>query len=145
MPGAPQPAEELDDTHVPAGDVGRDLFEYGEGALAPAIIDRLRDIDALAARAEAADQIRCKKFCDIRNDPIVTGLDRLVFPKAVDAAPQDCGLRPDASDQFEQRPPRVELVGVLGAIDSRNEAPQLVSIVGFVMIEVIMHCRRPPA
>ena len=103
MPRAAEPAEELDRARVASGDVGGEFLQDAERAGPPAVVDRLRDIEALRPRVQARHEARGEQVADIRHHPIVTGLDRLVLPQPVDASPNCGGLRTDAVEQFLQR------------------------------------------
>jgi hypothetical protein len=100
---ARQSAEELDPLGVPAADIRGDLFQDAERALAAAVIDRIGDIEPLAARVQAQDQAGIDQFRDVGDHPVVARLDRLVFPVPIDAAAK--GGRGDAHaiDEFAQR------------------------------------------
>ncbi len=102
VPGTAHAPEELDDFGVPTGYVRSDLLEDANGTFAAAIVNRLRCIQALAARVEAGDQVGGERVGDVRNYPIVASLDRLVLPQAIDAAPQNGGLRGDAVHYLAQ-------------------------------------------
>src|ERR1017187_489472 len=55
--GGARRGEEFNDACVPAGDVGGDLFEDRDGTFALAVVDGVGDIEALAARVEAVDEV----------------------------------------------------------------------------------------
>jgi hypothetical protein len=134
MSGAADPAEKLDHLGVPPGDVDRDLFEDRNRAFATPVVDRLGDVQPLAARVEAGHQPGRQQVANIGDDPVVTGLDRLIVPQPIDAAPQDRGLAADAVDQLAQRTGGAGDVGVQRAVDFREEAPQLVRVKGGVVV-----------
>ena len=66
-------------------------------------MDGLGDVEALGARVEARDEVRADQIGDVGDNPVVAGLDRLVGPQLVDAAPDDGHLRTDAVQQLPQR------------------------------------------
>ena len=139
VPRAAQSPEELDELGIPAGDVEGDLLEDGQRPLAPPVVDRLGHVQPLAASVEVGHQVGRQQVADVRDDPVVAGLDRLVFPHPVDAAPQRRGLGADPVHQLAQRSIGIELVRVERAIDRRQQVPQLVGVVGLVVVLVVDH------
>ena len=97
-----EPPERLDDVRVPAGHVPGDLLEHGQRALAPTVVDRLCDLEPLTARV-TADEVGVEQVADVGDHPVIAGLDRLVRPQAVDAAPDDRHLGADPRDQLLER------------------------------------------
>ena len=135
--GPTEPAHLLDDSHAPPGDVARQLLEQCDGALAPAVVDRLGDIDPSAAGVEAGDEVGGQEIADVVDDPVVARLDRLVLPEPIDAPPDrplTCGA--DAGDELAERAGLVDALGVLGAVDLGQELPQLLRVPGLVAVGV---------
>jgi hypothetical protein len=57
MTSAAQPAEEFDDVRIPPGDIVGKLFEHRHRSFAAAVVDRLGDVQALAASVHSGDQV----------------------------------------------------------------------------------------
>jgi hypothetical protein len=67
-------------------------------------VDRLGDVEPLPGSIEVREQVRVEQRADVRDHPVVAGLDRLVGPQAVDAPPHDRDLSSDPVDHLLQRP-----------------------------------------
>jgi hypothetical protein len=132
--GAAEPAEELHHLGVPAGDVVGQLLQQADGALAAAVTDRVGDVEPLAAGVEALHQPRAEQLGDVGDHPVVAGLDRLVLPQPVDALAQHRGGGADAIDHLAQGAVGAKLVGVEGAVDRREQVPELVGVVDLVVV-----------
>jgi hypothetical protein len=131
---ARQAPEHFHHARAPAGDGGGQLLEQRHGPLAAPVADGVGDVDALAAGVQAADQIGCQQVANVGDQPVIAGLDRLVVPQPVDAAPDDGGLHTDARDQLLQRATPVEVGRVHGAVDRRQQVPQLRGVVRLVAV-----------
>src|ERR1700743_1503849 len=59
-------AELLRHLSFPARDVADELFETAQRAFAPAVVDRLGNVDAAAALIERRDHASCNEVADIR-------------------------------------------------------------------------------
>jgi hypothetical protein len=118
----------------PSGDVGRELFEHFNGALAAAVVDGLRHVEALPGRVEVGDQVGAQEVADVGDDPVVAGLYRLIGPQPVDAAPDNGHLGPDPVDQFPQRPRDAGTVGVGGPVHGGEQLPEPLRVVGAVPV-----------
>ena len=125
--------EELDAPGVAAGDVGGELFQQAQALARRAGDNRwsFGDIQALgAARSRGRLTSRGgEEVADVRDHPIVAGLDRLILAQPVDAAAHDGELGADAVDQFLQGPGGgIRLrrrARVQRAVDGREQRPEL--------------------
>jgi len=138
-----QPPEELDDACIPSRDVVRDLLEDRNRAFATAVVNGLGNVDSLAAPVKVGNKSCGEQVSNVGDDPVVAGLDRLIFPEAIHAAAKDGGLRSDAVRKFTQRPVFAGYVVILRAIKPRNEIPQLLLIIDFETIGIIRHWPTP--
>ena len=138
---AADPPKALDDVGLPPGHVAGDLLEHRQRALAAAVMDRLCDLQALSARV-VADQPGPEQVADVRDDPVVARLDRLVGPQPIDAAPSDRHLSPDAGEQLLKRSRHARHVAVQRAVHPREQLPQPVAVVAVIAIVHLSH--RPP-
>jgi hypothetical protein len=86
--------KELNDAYAPSRDVRRKLFEQPDRSLTASIVDGLADVDAPAARIEIGDEVGGEQVAEVVDQPIVTGLDRLVL-RTIDAATIAAGPRFD--------------------------------------------------
>ena len=57
MPCAAQPAEEFDDTRIPPCNIRGQFFQQCHGSFTPAIVDRLGDVQPLAASVRLATRL----------------------------------------------------------------------------------------
>jgi len=140
---ASETSEPLDDMRLPPGDVPRDLLEDCHGSLAAAIVDRLGDVPALTRWIEPVDEIRGQEVAEIRNDPVVGGLDRLVGPQPVDAAADDRGLCADSPGELLEWSRDGRVVTVAGPVDAGKQLPEAIGVVAVVAVVEVSH-RSPP-
>ncbi len=114
----------------------------GGGKLAPAIVDGLGYVQALASGIQAGYEVGCQKIGNVGNHPIIAGLDGLVFPQAINAPSHHRRVCPYTVHQFSQRSAQAKGLRVNGTIDNRNQVPELIRVVNLVMVE-ISHCLLP--
>jgi hypothetical protein len=145
VPRSGKTAEKLDGLGIPSRDVRGDLFQDAERALAAPVIDGVGDVDPLPGSVQPVDQSGIDQVGNVGNDPIVTSLDRLVFPQPVDVSADHGGRGSDAVDHFAQRTNSAKLVGIQRAIYSRKQIPEFIGkIRGIVVGRRIAHGATAP-
>src|SRR5678815_1478233 len=126
--------EELDRARGPAADLAGELLEQRERALAPARRDQVGDLAArdqdatdCAARgrrwAGLGDRPVADQIADVRNDPVIGGLDEPVLVELGDVVLDDIDL---LGDDLEQGLERIAAVCVPDANDRRQERIQAI-------------------
>jgi hypothetical protein len=98
-------------------------IEDGERPLAAPVIDGLRHVQPLRARAESGDEVGGQDVADIGDQPVVATFDRLVLTRAVDAAAEHGHLRPNPHHQFSQRPGAAIGSEIHRAVDTVQQIP----------------------
>jgi hypothetical protein len=131
-----QQREELDRPRRPAGEVGRELFEQGQGALAAPGRDGVGDVAAREAQltvghavsrkpdARAGGRLKAEEVGQIGNYPWLAGLDEPVVVETIDVPLDDRDL---LRDHLQQRPQRLVALGVAQPVDSRQQVVEPVA------------------
>ena len=119
--------EELDGVRGPAGDVARQLLEHRQRALAAPVGDRLGDVGAAADGV--AQRVVADEVADVGDDPRAAGLDEEVVVELRDVVLDDVDL---LGDDPQQRAQDVALVGVLVAVDGRQQLEEAVGVAHFL-------------
>src|SRR5688572_20534201 len=92
MPRTSETSEAFCNDSLPAGDVADEYLENLYSPFAPSIEDRSRYVDSSTAAVEFMHQAGANQIANVRNRPVITDLNELVFPKPVDTSPGNCCL-----------------------------------------------------
>ena len=117
--------EELDRAGGPAGDVGRELLEDGDGALAPPVADRVRDLGPRRGDGghDPVQRPVADEVADVGRDPVGARLDELVVVGLLEALREHVDL---VGEHVEQLAQHAALLGVAHAVDGRQQPVELV-------------------
>ena len=134
VPCAREPLEAFDDSALPPRDVLDERLHDHRRAFSPPVEKRPRHIHTASAAIEIADQPRAEERADVRDRPIVAGVNEGVFPQAVGAAARNGGL---TGEDFDQRPQDMRLFreAVFLQVNGRNPFPQFLGIVALELVE----------